>query len=369
MPAMSAATQPVPDGAFTLGQRNGHWFFIAPDGQPFFSIGMNHIDSATLRYPENIQIWRDKYNNSEEKWLKEAVAPDLKSWGFNSIGWVQEVVIRGELIHRHSRNFACEQYQWLNMPYCHMLPFAEFHQWEAETRNPDFFHKDFEEWCDCVAREHCARMADDSKLIGYFYIDCPAWVHTRPECKWKGPIFDPKRLETADGHKDLFKLATKYYQVTHDAIRRYDKRHLILGDRYELKAPLPDEVLLAARPFVDVMSFQYFEQPAKVVAGLSRCHKLTGKPVLLADASGGISGSRERPAHEWRAGYEPLIRALREMPESVGLHVCGAYLANRARKSGFRDEQEKVDEKFIAAVTAANRETKEWVGKRANATG
>ena len=35
---------------YTIEQRDGRWWFIAPDGAPFCSIGMNHIDSAALRY-------------------------------------------------------------------------------------------------------------------------------------------------------------------------------------------------------------------------------------------------------------------------------------------------------------------------------
>ena len=85
---------------FTVGQRNGHLWFITPEGEPFWSIGMNHIDSATMRYPENVHIWREQFGNSQERWLREQVAPDLRAWGFNSVGWVQEVIVRGPTIHR-----------------------------------------------------------------------------------------------------------------------------------------------------------------------------------------------------------------------------------------------------------------------------
>ena len=78
-------------------------------------------------------------------------------------------------------------------------------------------------------------MADDPKLIGYFYVDCPTWIHVRPANAWKGPLFDPERL-ASDGGGCRRAHATwpgRYYRVTHDAIRRYDPHHLILGDRYE----------------------------------------------------------------------------------------------------------------------------------------
>ena len=57
-------TQTAPSGFFTLGKRNAHWWLISPQGEPFFSMGLNHIDPASLRYPENLDIWRKKYCGS-----------------------------------------------------------------------------------------------------------------------------------------------------------------------------------------------------------------------------------------------------------------------------------------------------------------
>ena len=87
--AQAETTQPDPKGYFTAGQRDGHWWLLTPDGQPFFTIGLNHIDPATLRYPENIRIWREKYGGSMQRWIRESVALNLKRWGFNTAGWVQ----------------------------------------------------------------------------------------------------------------------------------------------------------------------------------------------------------------------------------------------------------------------------------------
>jgi hypothetical protein len=312
---------------------------------------MNHLDSATLRYVESGDVWRAKYGNSQQRWLQESVAPDLRAWGFNTIGWVQEVVTRANAMHRHSRNFTYQEYQWAGMPYCHLLPFAETHQWEVETRYPDVFSEGFEDWCDYVARDECARMADDPKLIGYFYVDCPTWAHCPP---WndKGPWTDPEQLQTEAGRKVLFEMAQRYYQVTHDAIRRYDPNHLILGDRYEGKALLPDEVLRAAAPYIDVLSFQCFSTPEQICPDLVRWYKLTGKPVLLADAS--------TPGRDPEA-YEPMICALRELDCCVGWHVCGAYLQNRCRRYGFRDERDEPVEPLVSLVRQANHETLAWV--------
>jgi hypothetical protein len=358
--ARAATSAQTPAAFFTLAQRRGRWWLVTPAGAPFFSIGLNHIDPAPLRYESNGDLWQRKYGNSMERWLRESVAPDLKAWGFNSVGWTQEVVTRGPTNHRHSRGFTFEEYQWLGLPYCHQLPFADFHQWEAETRHPDFASAEFAEWCDYVAREHCARMKDDPKLIGYFYIDCPTWIHTTPFTQWKGPLFDPAKLKADAGRKELFDLATRWYRITHDAIRRYDPHHLILGDRYEAGRPIAGEVIEAAKPFVDVLSFQHFAPPEKVAANLAEWHRKTGKPVLLADHAIQIRAPDGSGRHDG-AGYAETLRRLREEPGCIGLHLCGAYLRNEARKRALRDAREKPDEEAIEAITTANREAGEWM--------
>jgi len=329
---------------FSLGQRGDRRFFVDPEGRPFWSLGMNHIDATTLRYPDSGDIWRTRFGNSMEAWLQH-VREDLLDWSFNSVGWVQEVVTINPENHRHSRNFTYEEYQWLDMPYCHLLPFAETHQWEVESRQPDFYSQGFEDWCDYVARDHCVRMRDDPKLIGYFYVDCPMWVHTARHNDWKGPLFDPARLDSASGRQELRDLATRYYRVTHDAIRRYDPNHLILGDRYEANAPLPVEVVEAALPFVDVLSFQCFDTPENIETKMRTWADLTHRPVLVAD-------SAQRCPHP-DTGWPPqtdrandpeahgrVLDMLLGIPECVGYHLCGAYLRNRTRRSGFRDHQD-----------------------------
>ena len=65
------------------------------------------------------------------------------------MGWVQEVTVRK---WRHSRPFTNDEYQALNMPYCHLLPFIESHQWEKHTVHFDFRSEDWKEWCDYIAR-------------------------------------------------------------------------------------------------------------------------------------------------------------------------------------------------------------------------
>ena len=352
-------TQPKPSGFFSLGQRKGHWWLITPEGKPFFTIGLNHIDPASLRYPENIEIWRKKYGGSTIRWIKESVAPNLTAWGFNTVGWVQEVTVRRTTgAWQHSRAFTVDEYRALDMPYCHLLPFTESHQWEKHTVHYDFRSEDWKAWCDYVARSHCAELSEDPNLIGYFYSDCPTWIHKRPANEWRGPIFDPERLKTPSGRKELSDLAHHYYKTTHDAIRRYDKHHLLLGDRYEANAPIATEVITAALPFVDVLSFQDFNKP---VEHLDEWHKKTGKPVLLADAAGvdWRSNAKFKPNNgPW---YAETLAALHKNPGCIGFHLCGAYQRNKARRRGLLDEMENPDPEHVEIMATANRKISQWM--------
>jgi hypothetical protein len=348
------------DAFFRLQKSGGRWWLIHPEGQRFWSIGVNHVDPATLRYTDNGRIWEEKYNNSMQQWL-QTVRTDLQGWGFNTLGWNQEVVTINPQNHRHSRSFTFEEYQWLDMPYCHMLPFIESHQWEIETRLPDIRSKGFAEWADYVARDHCARMKDDPNLIGYFYTDCPTWVHSNGATRWKAPLFDPELLDTETGRKELSQLATTYYRVLHDAVRRYDSHHLILGDRYEANHPLPEEVVRAALPYVDVLSFQCFRGADKVAEKLGYWALLTGHPVLLGDSAIWVEPFDPKwPPPEQRhhdpGGYQDTMEALWQIPESIGFHLCGAYLQNDVRNYGLKNRNDEVDLPYTLELARINRE-------------
>ncbi len=347
---------------FTLGKVKGRWLFQTPDKKPFFSLALNHFDSATLRYPENEHIWREKYGNDQIRWIKEGVVPRLKEWEFNSVGWVQEVTVKQQA---HSENWSYEEYQALDMPYFHMLPFIESHSWNPWHKNADLRSSSFEDWCDYVARSNCSRFRDDPNLIGYWYSDCPTWTWNRSHNKWRGPMFDPDKLKTKAGRQELYDLARHYYQVTHDAIHRYDPNHLIMGDRYEANMPLPIEIVNASEGLVDVVSFQDFKDPA---THLAEWHKKTGRPVLWADGAQGAAiddHTGRYPTHSYKenngAWYAEMLNGLQSIPGAVGAHLCGAFLRNRARTRGLLGEQEEPDTTNNDLIRAANRDMSNWV--------
>ena len=178
---------------------------------------------------------------------------------------------------------------------------------------------------------------------------------------WRGPIFDPERLKTEEGQKELSALARRYYKTTHEAIRRYDKNHLILGDRYEANAPIAHEVVEAALPYVDVLSFQDFRDP---VTHLDEWHNKTGKPVLLADAAKmkwqTEPGEFTRNNGQW---YAETLAQLHHNPGCIGFHLCGAYQRNKARRYGLLDEEENPDVENVEIIEEANHKISLWMAE------
>ena len=73
--AKEKTTQPSPNGFFNLDQRGGTWWLITPEGKPFLSLGLNHIDPASLRYPENIPIWRETYGGTNCSRILQPLLP------------------------------------------------------------------------------------------------------------------------------------------------------------------------------------------------------------------------------------------------------------------------------------------------------
>ena len=203
---------------------------------------------------------------------------------------------------------------------------------------------------------------DDPKLIGYFYCDCPQWVHWSPATEWRGSLVDPGLLESEAGRRELSAIAERYYRTTHDAIRRYDPNHLILGDRWEANAALPEEVVRTALPYVDVLSFQCFGTMDNIATKMGRWAEFADQPVLLADAAGWTCahGDKGWPPKAERnhdaEHYRGVMDALWEIPQCVGYHLCGAHIRNNARRCGFRDQTNTEILETVAGIRAVNTE-------------
>lgn len=340
-------------GYFGLTQADGQWSFVDPDGHPFISVGVNHADSTNLRYAHNEKIWNERYG-TQERWIREAVVPDLRSWGFNTIGWTQEYISGdwgtaldwfGEPIDLgHSTPWSATEHEAAGMPFCRQLRVQEMEDWNGFPNFRDMNSRDFEVYCDYLARSVCAPHADSTHLLGYFLVDIPAWLPHVAGHDFK----EVHGLSAEQRETKIYDIASTYYEKIVAAIKRYDSNHLILGDRYNGNKGIPRGVLRAMQPFVDVFSVQYFTSAdingrTTMIDDLAQWHADTGKPVLVADIGNWcateLNPNRISELSDQAARGEDYVAAasmLTEQPWLIGWHWC-AYLENTARGWGLKD--------------------------------
>ncbi len=340
-------------------QKTDRWRLKTAAGEPFLSIGIVHADDTNLRYPHNAAVFKQRYGGSRRRWVREGLVPELRSWGFTTVGWTSEVVtgsslalVEGPVDLQHSEGPGAAELAGTGMPYTLSLRVAEIEHWNGHPAYRDPRDPAFAQWCDHLARTVCR--PQDPDLLGYFLVDVPCW-HPHPT----GAGFPASELP---------RIAEAYYRVAAEAIRRHDPHHLILGDRYGSRAGVPDAVLDAAAPYIDVLSVQTFPgsgtDPALVQAACDRVegwHERTGRPVLIADTGNWCpttmsphrTGSARDQA-ERGAGYTALAEAFAARPWCLGWHWC-SWLENPHRGFGLKDPWDEPYRDLTEQVAATNR--------------
>ena len=272
-------------GYFTTVHEHGRWFFVTPTGQPFFSTGVDHVTSdpdtdertGQCPYCETIQ---SQYP-STAAWETATVA-QLRSWGFNSLGPFSD-----------DSEFAGQ------MPYTVQLSMASGDDWFASS---------FVTNADEVAATQVAPLASDPNLIGWYTDSELTWgpditnENTELQDYLELPAGSPGRAVAQQyaGRPDefVYALATRYFQVTTAAIRRYDPHHLILGVKAEGQYIQP-QLLEAASHYVNVFSIDdYTLQPGyaqgihglwpqylPVTANFANFEKFAKIPIMVAEYS------------------------------------------------------------------------------------
>ena len=284
--AAGASESPFPaTGYFSIGQLNGHSFFVTPTGQPFYSSGIDHVtpdpdtDRTTGQCPYCETI-ASEYPTTTA-WVSATVSR-LRSWGFNSLGPFSNYNLFGS-----------------QMPFSVQLGMAS---------GDDWFTPSFVTHADAVAASQVAPLANDPNLIGW-YTDSE--LHWGPGSTELRPVLTTYlALPTGSpGHTVaeqyvgnpngfLYALATRYFQVTTAAVRKYDTHHLILGVKATSQEIQP-QLLEAANPYVDVFSIddyaltpglaglidRAFPQYLALTPTLANLEKYVQRPIMVAEYS------------------------------------------------------------------------------------
>jgi len=394
-------------GAFRVAEVNGRQLFVTPEGHGFFSLGVTHVRQFTDNDPRK-RLVASKYGS--EDGLSQQVVKNLRAWGYNSAGY-------GVLPPMEKL-----------IPYAAVLPTGGPVSYsEKNAKHLDIFDPKWQVGARERIAEECARQKDNPNLIGYYYMDLPAWnleaVRDLPEGNWvtffrnlpgdapgkqhylsflrdraggelakfiklygvDAVSWDavakadfPKVDATnpavrAEDEAFLGIVAEQYYRFYHDAVRAVDSRHLILGDRYPGWKVL-DSVFRIASKHVDVISIQPIRETTFNAAKFDEAHKLTGLPILLCDQrTRSVPLKENDPADERQSGeaYRAFLEAAIAKPYIIGKHRC-TYIddipTRDYRRPGLLRDDESSYATLIELTAAANRDALAAIYGAAKAT-
>ncbi len=339
--AWAQESPPVDFTRPVLIHREGVWWFADADRRPFFSRGVCCVAPGASRTeydPENpgYAWWRQ--HDSMSQWAG-ATLGRLQTWGFNTLGgWADLTVLR-----------PLRSNLWLT-PVLHLglsvgLPWYDM--WDEKLLGR----------LDQLAQEQILLVRDDPRLLGYYSDNELGWwnaalfkvtlqqppgsgqrqrllhlLQTRYDHDWDRLLkdFQPEHTESwADLEQHgvlhlrpggngipilrefLGLLAARYYQLMEETIRRYDRRALILGDRYQ--SFFYPEVARAAAAHVDVISSNLnaqWDDGSFLRCYLDTLHALTGKPVLVSEFY--LAAEENRSGNRNSQGVFPVVKTQAE---------------------------------------------------------
>jgi hypothetical protein len=301
-----------PGSFFTVSEVNGTYWLVAPDGELFFSRGVNEITIGAK--PQEIDENNPGYSglkqySSLSDWTKNTLKR-IESWGFNTLGpWTTREAIEVSTL---PYTLALMTGEWVGAP------------WE-DMRSPTASRR--------IDRrlEKLIRYRDDPRLIGYFIDNEVGWwdetlflvTVAKPSTDrlkrelwemlneaYQGDLsafrkdFSVKptpssfqdlrgalsKVELVSGRRPVVVdefvgfVADDYYRVLTEKVRQIDPNHLILCDRYASYYSQP--VVRAAGRYCDVISTNYNTFSASGWVSpffFEGLHQLSGRPILVSE--------------------------------------------------------------------------------------
>jgi len=311
-------------GFFHTQLIDGRWWLVTPDGNAFFSKGVDNVGyrpegASSPKPPADPDAWAT------------AAARQLRDWNFNTAGAWSATELYGKGI--------------VYVPVINMAASMQRDLW-LKGGVVDYFSPEFREAADGVALRMCAPHAKDPWLLGYFTDNELRWGRdwrsqdSLLESYLKMPPGSPglaratafvKALgrDATDEDKAKFAglVAAEYGRVTSQAIRRHDPNHMVLGCRF---AGYPgDPVIQAAGEYFEVISFHSYAA-VPPVDRLRQITNITNRPTMLTEFSfkamdSGLpntkgAGKPLATQADRASGFTSYVQTLADLPGMVGYH-------------------------------------------------
>ncbi|MDE0865274.1 MAG: hypothetical protein OSA98_15900 [Rubripirellula sp.] len=427
------------EGFVHVERKDGIWFMVNAEGECFVPTGMNHVGPMHRFAPYNRDFWLEQFGPEVfaskgqidwkgpgvKRWMTR-IAKDHKDHGFNTLAF------------HHPPTLPTEFCNELQLYYFGKIRMSHVHARRAKTMSPDKKFPDVFDpaWLtklDAHVQKFTSRHKDSKYLLGYSYDDLPAYTINNLERRISGFEHHPwildiiskpgmtrgkqvwidilkKQYPTAvDAAKTYGLKATdwnefadltqwgipkdtkqgfvdqammnaqiieSYLKAHHDAIRKHDPNHLILGDKIQNARAQPDWVWNIVRKYVDVIVIQDYDFfTPQHAEKLSHIHEVTGKPIINGDHSYGVlrpnmkavKGVKVESAEAKGREYATYLRGIMNLPFMVGWQTCG-YMetwegtadSTGKQQTGFFDPFGEPIKEALLQAKAANEHAVRW---------
>lgn len=287
--------QEKPTGFFHANKNANGWILVDPEGHHYLSVGLcsasphdtiaDHVDFFGQRFADR------------NGWARETYSFLIEDLKFNSLGCWSD----WKAFKQAKRDIPYVRRWNLMATYARSKRVAEKQQGREDFPRDvlPVFDREFAEHCDklCQAMKETR---NDPWLIGHFsdnelplrvkgilkrYLTTPAMdsshVAAAAFLGRKGIAADAITRDHDTEFAELV-LAT-YYRTVHDAIRKHDPNHMILGSRLHGRLSNQDICYTACGPFVDVVSINYYHRWTPDQGDLNRRADLARKPILITE--------------------------------------------------------------------------------------
>ena len=349
------------EGYWRIGQTDkGVWWFVSPEGKREFLNTVTTVQPFQAGRDENgVHFVSRDWNGSVGKY-----DGDLKAWAEKTLVRVREAGFKGLGAWCHP------VFHELDVPMT-----RDLNVWKHYGTNYRLYSADWEATGDKIVAGLVGPFKNNKNLIGYFTDNELDWsdASVGPSKYFDGlPQGDPNRakvIETvrslwphindfnrdwkanyasfdelaaldvfprdpADQYAKLFSvwlenLATDYFRITSQLVRKHDPNHLLLGVRFAGYAP--KEVVRASKHYTDAQSVNYYVADGLLDPDMfSMVNRESGQPILITEyafhALDNRSGARNTfgfqaqvPDQKARAdGYSLFTQGMAGVPYIIG---------------------------------------------------
>jgi hypothetical protein len=375
-------------GFFNIQKIDDKWHIVDFDGNIFHMRGCNHYGNGDFM-PWNINErygskheWRKSVRDNHVRYGFTYLPPSIGPSGIDPVTLGEKQNLRSNLVTR-TPEWTANDFMELNYPFTPFLEVPGQNVIGNQNKIPDVFSDEFINMVDQKCREFVSPLKDNKNLIGYHFTHNPPWninalgaeiwinsiikpnsaalkewiklmqqIYGTTE-RWREtygiPVKDWSEIEKIDNplrgyvngeklrrDKEAFlkRICEQWYKVYHDAIRKYDKNHLILGDRNTLHLQVPPSpwAFSIMSKYIDVLSVNVMGPPNTILSVLEAATRNWDGPILLSDTGAGIycceppkSAYQTANINEFEIVYSGLIQLSIEHPQIVGFGWCGYY--------------------------------------------